>query len=351
MRYARLKIAFLYGCKAFGLFWLSRRLTTQGVRILCYHGFATDDSSAFRPKLFIDVDKFEKRLEFLAKARFPITRLEDALSALERGTAANGLTVITIDDGFQNVQHAWQLLRRVGFPATVYITSYYCVKESPIFRLGVQYLFWKTDSAFLSASSLLPMFPDGHRWNNSEERDETAWKIIEHGEGLESESERWTILEHLSDSLGIDVSQFLEPRKFGLLNTREISKLALEGLDVQLHTHRHRELTNDALVQAEISDNRAVLEPLIGRELRHFCYPSGIWSRSLWPALEAVKVQSAVTCEPGLNYGNTPRLAMHRFLDGEDISQIEFEAEMMGLSELLRRVRSAAKKRLSFRHG
>jgi hypothetical protein len=54
-------------------------------------------------------------------------------------------------------------------------------------------------------------------------------------------------------------------------------------------------------------------------------------------------IVSATTCEPGLNFRHTPRLALHRFLDGEDIDQIQFEAEMSGLNELLRRARAALK--------
>jgi peptidoglycan/xylan/chitin deacetylase (PgdA/CDA1 family) len=341
MNYARAKKAFLYGCKAVGLFWLARRLTNRGLRILCYHGFAADDCCEFRPKLFINLDTFKKRLDFLSKQRYPIVKLQDALSALERGKASNGLTVITIDDGFFSVQLAWQLLKSCDFPATVYVTSYYSSKEMPIYRLAVQYLFWKTETTSLPPSALLPIFPNGCSWSSSREREQMAWKIIEFGEQLSAESERGMIIRHLSECLGVDSHQFLEGRSLGLLNAREISALADQGLDVQLHTHRHKELTDPASVKTEICDNRAALEPLVGPALRHFCYPNGVWSRSLWPALASLQIESAVTCEAGLNFRHTPRLALHRFLDGEDISQVEFEAEMAGLTELLRRARSS----------
>ena len=51
-------------------------------------------------------------------------------------------------------------------------------------------------------------------------------------------------------------------------------------------------------------------------------------------------METATTCEPGLNSPSTPRLSLHRFLDGEDITQIEFEAEVSGFTELLRSVRN-----------
>jgi peptidoglycan/xylan/chitin deacetylase (PgdA/CDA1 family) len=314
-------------------------MTGQGLRILCYHGFASDDSCEFRPKLFTSVDTFKGRLEFLRKERYPVVSLQEALSALEQGNAGRGLTVITIDDGFSSVQLAWRLLQEYGFPATLYVTSYYCGKEMPIFRLVVQYLFWKTDKKSLAPSAYLP-FPNGCSLSSTWEKEQAAWMVIEFGERLSGESERWTIIRQLGESLAIDCRQFPESRRLSLLNPQEISTLAKEGLDIQLHTHRHRELTDCSLVASEIADNRAVLEPLVGAPLRHFCYPSGIWSRSLWPVLTKLKISSATTCESGLNFSDTPRLALYRFLDGEHVSQIEFEAEMAGLSELLRQTRS-----------
>jgi hypothetical protein len=47
-------------------------------------------------------------------------------------------------------------------------------------------------------------------------------------------------------------------------------------------------------------------------------------------------VESATTCEPGLNTAETPLLGLYRILDQDDLSQIEFEAELFGFSELIR---------------
>ena len=39
----------------------------------------------------------------------------------------------------------------------------------------------------------------------------------------------------------------------------------------------------------------------------------------------------------GMNPRGTKKLCLKRFIDGEDVSQIEFEAEVYGFAELLRR--------------
>ena len=64
---------------------------------------------------------------------------------------------------------------------------------------------------------------------------------------------------------------------------------------------------------------------------------SGHWI--LWPWLTEAGVVSATTCDAGLNYRDTPRLALKRFLDAEDVPHIRFEAELAGFKPLLRQVR------------
>jgi len=98
------------------------------------------------------------------------------------------------------------------------------------------------------------------------------------------------------------------------------------------------------LAQAEIQKNIAVLAPYSSKPLRHFCYPSGIWSEKQWPILADAGIRSATTCEPGLNSSLTRPFAMARFLDGEDVRPVEFEAEMQGYSELLRRTRGSLRR-------
>jgi hypothetical protein len=51
-------------------------------------------------------------------------------------------------------------------------------------------------------------------------------------------------------------------------------------------------------------------------------------------------VISATTCDTGLNHSDAPPLTLDRFLDGNNISWIEFKAEMSGFSDLLRKARS-----------
>jgi peptidoglycan/xylan/chitin deacetylase (PgdA/CDA1 family) len=134
----------------------------------------------------------------------------------------------------------------------------------------------------------------------------------------------------------VDFEELIASRRLTLLTEAEITELSRRGFDIQLHTHRHRLPENDRDAKRELDDNRAVLAPLTGRPLNHLCYPSGVWSKALWPVLESEGVDTCTTCEPGLNSPETPPLAWSRFLDFQFVPQIVFEAEASGFAHIAR---------------
>jgi peptidoglycan/xylan/chitin deacetylase (PgdA/CDA1 family) len=341
-----LKLIFLHLSKRTGLFVLSRFLMRRGLRILCYHGVALVDENLFRPKLFMRSEWFRRRLAHLAQKNYRVVSLEDALARKVTGQLLKDSVVITIDDGFYSSYRACEWLEKLSFPATIYVTSYYCVKEVPIFRLVIQYILWKTNKTRIALSDIESTW-DGHSSLESErERTDLMWKVILWGESLSTEDERVAAYRRVSAALAVDLEPVLPSRCFNLMTAKEIQDLVSRGFDIQLHTHRHRELRHGSQLAKELRDNRAFLEPLVGSTRAHLCYPSGVWSEELWCELIENGICSATTCDPGLNYCETPILGLKRFLDGDNISQIEFEAEMAGYSEILRRTRESIKKRL-----
>jgi Polysaccharide deacetylase len=242
------------------------------------------------------------------------------------------------------MDRALPVLRKYGFPVTVYVASYYALKETPVFRLVLQYLFWKTKEVQLSTSSLgVPLAPVV-RLASEQEREGVISTLMEYGETQLDEAGRSELSRRLAERLGVDYEQIVRSRVLSLMNQTEIREATKGGVDIQLHTHRHRLPMDRDLVKQEILDNRTFLEPLVGRELQHLCYPSGIWSKEQWPWLADLGIESATTCVSGLNDRGTARLGLKRFLDGENVSAIEFEAEIYGLSELLRGCRAFLKR-------
>lgn len=334
------KVAFYYLCRSLGLFHLSRFLMRRRLLILCFHGVALDGEEKFQPDLFMREPLFRQRLKAIRQAGFPVLPLADALTGLKNNSLPPNSVSLTIDDGFYNVlAKTAPIIEEYKLPATLYLTSYYVEKGVPVFRLVVQYLFWKTSKIELDASD--------HDWGpktpvaleDSAGREQIIWEIIDYGESHCDEQGRQNICHELGACLNVDYDAITKSRILSLLRPEELPLLQKLGIDIQLHTHRHSlPLDSEAECRREIRENKAFLEKALGQEKSHLCYPSGIWSKEQWPCLEAEGIESATTCEPGLNTADTPRLGLYRILDQDDLSQIEFEAELFGFCELIRLV-------------
>lgn len=91
------------------------------IPILGYHrigAFTGDHVPTVSP------EAFERQLTWLARFRYHVMSLEEALDCLARGTVGRRSVVITFDDGYEETYSvAWPLLKRFGFSATVFIAT------------------------------------------------------------------------------------------------------------------------------------------------------------------------------------------------------------------------------------
>lgn len=99
-----------------------RRLT-RGTAILMYHAFGGQDEAA--SGFIIPARRFEIHLRRLARWRRPVLHVEELAADRRSGQLTPaGAVVITMDDGYaDNRELAVPLLRRFGFPATVFAVS------------------------------------------------------------------------------------------------------------------------------------------------------------------------------------------------------------------------------------
>lgn len=340
MRSAQMKLIFLRLAKSFGFFALARYLTADCLRIICYHGFSIGDEYRFRPSLFMTADTFARRLRFLSENGYRVIDLQTAHEDLRNNDIKSSSVVITIDDGFYGVcSLALPLLKKYNYPSTLYVTSYYVKHPNPIFRLAMQYLFWKTGCEFADFSKVAPGM-SANSETKGEGGDRNLWRIIDYAEQRIGEEERNALLDKFAEILMIDFRKLREERIFNLATLQELDTMQAEGVNIQLHTHRHRMPSREVELCYEIEKNREVLNLASGSKLTHFCYPSGEWSKGHWPILARLGIETATTCEPGLNDFETPRLALKRFLDRDDFTDLEFEAEITGFKEIIRRIRN-----------
>lgn len=329
--------------KYLGLFALSRWLLRNKVRVLCYHGFTTKDEHLNVPGLFIEPQVFAKRMNYLKRKSYKVIGLEQAYQDIQQGVKQQDRVVITIDDGYVSVlRKAAPIMKEYNYPSTLYLTSYFFDKDCPVFTLAVNYMFWKTKVTEADFSSLgIPALSNYKNCQlSNENKNKISILIKEYGQPLKGNEKRVALLKTLGDILQVGYEQLNQDRLFNLVTKKELDQLEQSGVDIQLHTHRHTFPVDEEIAHKEIQDNKLAVNPLLDSPMTHFCYPSGVWSTRHWEVLEKENIKTATTCQTGFVDEDSPKFAWPRILDSSRVSQIEFEAEVSGFNELLRKARS-----------
>jgi peptidoglycan/xylan/chitin deacetylase (PgdA/CDA1 family) len=339
--YRPLRLISLAALKTAGIFESVRdsRWRTQRLMILCYHGISLDEEHLWRPATYISPKLFGERLEFLSRSGYSVLPLGEGVERLYREELPQRSVVITFDDGtYDFLEHAFPALKRYGFPATVYQTTYYCDYDRPVFHLVCSYMLWKRRGQVLNVDERLGL---GSRLDL---RTETSRQtILDHlvkradDEKL-TEQQKNQLAEKLASAIGIDYAELVRKRILQLLRPNEVAELASEGVDFQLHTHRHRTPLSEAPFRREIRDNRYSLQSMLsGLPATHFCYPSGVYEPEFLPWLAAEEVISATTCDPGIASRTSNPLLLPRLVDTSHVSNLEFEGWLSGAASLLPR--------------
>jgi peptidoglycan/xylan/chitin deacetylase (PgdA/CDA1 family) len=313
--------------------------------ILCYHGISIHDEHEWNPELYMSVVHFRRRMEALRRSKCQVLSLREAMDRLACGELDRPSVVITFDDGTHDFYlRALPVIRDYGFPATVYLTTYYCGKNMPVFDGICSYLLWKARGRIVNFGTLTGR----SRIFDLGKEDSAEFAAVEMRRFAEEERlssyEKNDLIKQLAKQTGIDLTPHLAKRILHIMTPGEVKEVAQAGVDVQLHTHRHRTPTDRLLFIKEIEENRAFIEILTGAAARDFCYPSGICRREFLPWLREMNIRSATTCEPGLAVAHSDRLLLPRLVDTSVVSDAQFECWLSGIASLLpRRTASAGK--------
>lgn len=315
--------------------WRRRRLL-----ILCYHGVSLQDEHVWDPELFVTPEFLRRRFEILREGGYIVLPLEQATRSLREGKLPPRSVVLTFDDGFHNfIARAVPLLEEFGYPATNYVSSYYCVHQRPILQLALRYLLWRARFAKISPDLIV----DSHdNADLGEPRDRARLHATLYAKArlLSSDREaqlRW--IRGLAAQLGVEWSEIVDSRMFHLMTPEEVRSVAMRGFDVQLHTHRHRTPRTQQEFAQEILTNRATLENLTDRSAKHFCYPSGDVDPKFLPWLRGLGVETATTGVSDLAQAGDDPLLLPRYVDTMMQSEAVFEGWLSGAGALLSRKR------------
>lgn len=296
--------------------------------ILCYHGISIRDEHRWNTGLYISRDHFADRLRTIRAGGYKVLSLSEAIQRLYANDLPPRSVVITFDDGmFDFYARAWPLLKEFQFPATVYLTTYYSEYNRPIFRLVCDYMMWQGRGALIEGErdKTIDLRTPESRANELKKLDDFA-----KANGL-SARDKDCLAQDFARRIGADWDAILENRLLHIMTPAEAGELAQAGLDLQLHTHRHRTPEDEALFRRELDDNATRLQRLTGHKPTHFCYPSGVHYAGYPEWLRRWGVESAVTCELGVAAASNDAMTLPRLCDHAGLTGVEFEAWLCGL--------------------
>jgi peptidoglycan/xylan/chitin deacetylase (PgdA/CDA1 family) len=314
--------------------WRGRRLL-----ILGYHGVSSGDEHQWDGSLYIPPALLRARLEALRDGGYHVLPLGDAVRRLYEGQLPPRAVAITFDDGaYDFYTQARPILEEFGFPATVYLTSYYSRFQRPVFNTMLRYLFWKARDRTLSTADLADQ-TETLSLHTEPDRDR-AFGVIAGACAARrlSGREKDEVLTEVARRLGVDYQDLIRRRFLHLMSPDDVSRLPRELIDVQLHTHRHRVPTDAEGFEREIVDNRREIAAMTGvaeSDAAHFCYPSGVTNPSFPGWLRRLGVTSATTCFPGIASAESDPLMLPRLIDTVNLSPVEFEGWLTGASAFL----------------
>jgi peptidoglycan/xylan/chitin deacetylase (PgdA/CDA1 family) len=337
--------AILHVMRLLGAFKLSLLLTRRHVRILGYHGIALGDLHIFEPLLFMREATFRSRLEILRRLHMNVISLDEAVRGLHVGSSRGPDVVITIDDGWwSTLEFAAPLLKRFGYPATLYLATRHAVEGTPVATVVLGYMLWKRKETSLVLTGVDPAI-DG-TYETADQTDAAQVLLERKISQLDGDGQA-LMLAQVAQNLGLDVASLTADKRFCTIAMSDIQTLEQMGVETQLHTHDH-------IIPEDLGGFREQLEQnrdCIGRYRHgdpphHFCYPSGRYRPEHAQWLSQLGILSATTCDPGLNRRGDNPYFLRRFLDGDHISDIEFEAQISGVFEIARVLRNSVRRYL-----
>jgi peptidoglycan/xylan/chitin deacetylase (PgdA/CDA1 family) len=336
---SRLKRVLFHCIRLVGGFAIAQRITRTQLRILCYHGFSISDEHELAPYVFMRTQTFARRMRILHKRGLAVISLDEAIERLRADAITNGETVITFDDGWASDLLVVPILEDYRFPACLYITTDHLSAGTEAFNVTLAQMIHRSRRESISLRNIHPQI-DGD-YNIARDPAAATTRLLAATEQIGSLQECQRLLGPLAEALGLDYEAFVGGGRFQFLTGEQITALAARGVSIQLHTHTHHLPSGNFDEMAnEIRQNRSAITNLTGIEPIHFCYPSGEYSACHPEWLARLGIASATTCDSGFNDAGNSLLLLKRYLDSENNSDIEFEAEISGVRELLRRIRS-----------
>jgi peptidoglycan/xylan/chitin deacetylase (PgdA/CDA1 family) len=330
--------------KTLGIFSLVAHFYRRRVLILCYHGGSLGDEWTYNPCLFMRAQTFRGRIEMLLDKGYQFISLDDLIDKNIDDLPAKSVCV-TFDDGWKSTYtELIPVLADHGIPSALYLHTEKFEDQLPLHNVAVRYLISKATALPTISPQALPWSADPYdvRLKKDVDRliqDMAAWIKVSQATN-EDVAQVLRQLAAILDSQGDGID--FDDGRFDYLSKEQSESLLMMGCSVELHGHVHRYPIGDPITfKKDLTACRTSISNVGLKKPRHYCYPSGNHDAFASGVLREQNVVSATTCAAGF-VGKKELASPHylpRFLDGEDVSEIEFLAEISGVADVARSLR------------
>lgn len=273
--------------------------------VILYHG-VTDRVNFpgienYRGK-HVNKESFRKQLLYLSKhfTMVPLNGIEKLV--LEKKRTSKPLCSITFDDGYKNnFSNAFPILKELGIPATVFVTTGFLDGEEPLWTDRLEYIIGTTTKPSIRMTFSSKVL---------------AWDLETKSARMKADNDirqrlkqlhvvdRTRLLDRLGEDAGCDLKHArLGSPDYEALNWDEAAKMTQGGIAFGAHTLTHPILSTLSLEEQmrEISLSRERVRSKIGH-CEHFAYPNGQtgdWNGDTKVALLRAGFKTAWTTLPG----------------------------------------------------
>lgn len=283
----------MYNLGAFAPF---RLLNREKILILTYHRFSLEENSSR-----ISSAEFAAHLEYLSKNN-RVLGLSETMEYLSKGkTLPPNTTVITIDDGYADAYEiAFPLLKKYGFPATVYAVTDFLDEKCWLWTDLMRYVLLETKSdsveiEFVGEDKIKAEL------KSKTHRLETASRVNSRLKKLPDE-EKEAKIKSIAAALNVEIPA-LPAGEFAPVTWEQAREMDARDVKIESHTTTHPILTNVSAkhLDFELKNSKKRLEEVLDRQIEHFCYPNGSLNEEVWKAVGNSGYKSATTTNYGFN--------------------------------------------------
>lgn len=276
---------------------MARFVTRGGLRVLMYHRFSLEPDARK-----VDAETFRSHLGYIREHFNPVSA-GDVLDAIRTGKALPPKSVlVTVDDGYRDfIEVAYPILGEYRIPSCLFVLS-----------AGMQGRSWLwfdqlRHAIFGATVTRFELEIDGERrefpLQNPALR-EAAWDAIATRCSRLTTERREQVIADVASCVAMSIPD-AAPQAYALASVTELRALDAQAVEIGAHTATHPILSQctDAEIETEIVHSKLEFERLLEREMRIFCYPSGMpgdFDRRATNAVKRAGYGAATTANGGM---------------------------------------------------